>query len=152
MSAHNPPMLTGNVPDERDEIIAGLRGDVRHLERLLEEEKRRSVNAVGKLRTQLTPLYNALQQLFGDMDAIGGGEAPAAAAGASGKWVAIKSKMPQRHRECIDLLAIAGKMRRGQIAAAMKMDKSNCSKNVIGILLRQGFLVDNNGEIELRQI
>lgn len=156
MPAHNPPLLMGNV-DDRDQTIADLRQEnknlessCQHLETLLAQEKRRAEGAVRKLRTQLSPLYGALQALFGDMDEIGGEEA--GGSGPAAKWDAIKSKMPPRHRECIDLLLLQGKMRRTQIASALKMDYSNCTKNVIRALLRAGWLVANGNELMLKQL
>jgi hypothetical protein len=47
---------------------------------------------------------------------------------------------------------LQGRMRRTQIASALKMDYSNCSKNVIGILVRQGWVVENGGDLSLKQL
>ena len=70
----------------------------------------------------------------------------------NGKWEAVKSRLAPRLRECIDLLLIQKHMKRTQIAAALKMDYSNCTKNVIAALLRQGLLEDNGGELSLKEL
>jgi DNA-binding transcriptional regulator YdaS (Cro superfamily) len=70
----------------------------------------------------------------------------------SSKWDAIKKKLPPRHAEAIDILMLQGSMRRKQLAAALKMDYSNCSSNLIGPLLRQGWFVDNGGSLSLKDL
>ena len=98
-------------------------------------------------------LLNVMHQAMRDVAAGKYGlDAPVSAAGGGDKWEAIKSRLAPRLRECVDLLLIQKHMKRTQIAAAMKMDYSNCTKNVIGALLRQGLLQDNNGELSLKEL
>jgi hypothetical protein len=43
-------------------------------------------------------------------------------------------------------------MRRTQLASAMKMDYSNCAKNVIAVLIRQGLIVERGGMLSLKEL
>lgn len=151
-------------PDHRDRIIASLEEDNRDLQkqvaearRELEVQRSESTRAVGELRRQLSPLYTALRMVFGEIDSVlpVDESAPtnqAAGHGREGKWDAIKQRMAPRLREAVDILLLQGSMKRTQLAAALKMDYSNCTKNVVGIMLRQGWLVDNGGNLSLKEL
>lgn len=96
----------------------------------------------------LSPLYKALRPAFGDADPISGLDGDSSQA----KWDAIKQRLAPRMREAVDILLMQGSMKRTQLAAALKMDYSNCTKNVVGILLRQGWIVDNGGNLSLKEL
>jgi hypothetical protein len=124
----------------------------------LQERIARLENKVAEMRQSIQReavllLLNVLNQAMRDV-AAGKYSIDAAPItdGGSGKWEVIKSRLAPRLRECVDLLLIQKRMKRTQIAAALKMDYSNCTKNVIGALLRQGLLQDSNGEISLKEI
>lgn len=68
------------------------------------------------------------------------------------KWQQIKQRLPPRLAQAIDVLLLQGSMSGTQLAAAMRMDRSNCSKNVVQILLRQGLIVRNGRELSLKQL
>ena len=151
-------LLEGNV-DNRDALIASLEEEnadlqrqVRDLQGELAQARRANGRAVAKLRHVTQPWLDALKDLHGELDAIGGDELGGQAAGSSDKWEAVKVKLAPRLREAIDLLLLQGTMRRTQIANALKMDYANCSKNVVGVLIRQGWVVDNGGQLSLRQL
>jgi hypothetical protein len=104
-------------------------------------------------REAVVLLLNVLHLAMRDIAAGKYGvDAPVNSPAGADKWQAIKSRLAPRLRECVDLLLIQKHMKRTQIAAAMKMDYSNCTKNVIGALLRQGLLQDNNGELSLKEL
>lgn len=152
-----PLLLEGEV-DTRDQEIETLNNRITGLEGELDvarAEARRATQqatrAMANLRRQLSPLYQALQMVFGELDAVGVDEA-APSQGNNPKWEAIKQRMAPRMRETIDLLLLQGAMQRAQIAAALRMDYSNCTKNVIGILMRQGWLVESGGKIALKEL
>ena len=100
---------------------------------------------VNTLKGILMRQYGAFKAAFGEGGAI-------ISTDSSDKWNAIKSRMAPRMKEAIDVLLLQGSMKRTQLAAALKMDYSNCNKNVIQILLRQGWMVDNNGNLSLKQL
>jgi hypothetical protein len=68
------------------------------------------------------------------------------------KWAVIKSRLAPRLREAVDILLLQSSMKRTQLAAAMRMDYGNCAKNVVAVLVRQGWLVDNNGNLSLKEL
>jgi chromosome segregation ATPase len=152
-------LLEGEV-DNRDRELDELRAQVQDLEADLEvaraEAKRatqQAARAMANLRRQLSPLYQALQMVFGELDAAGVAEPTTAAVqGDAAKWEAIKQKLAPRMREAIDLLLLQKTMKRTQLAAALKMDYSNCSKNVIGILIRQGWVIDGSNGLYLKEL
>jgi hypothetical protein len=74
------------------------------------------------------------------------------AGGKDARWEAIKNRLAPRLREAVDILLLQGPMKRTQLAAALKMDYSNCTKNVIAVLLRQGIMVENNRELSLKEL
>ncbi len=86
--------------------------------------------------------YGAFKVSFGDQAIV--------TTDSSDKWAAIKARMAPRLREAIELLLLQGSMKRTQIASALKMDYSNCTKNVIGVLKAQGWVVENNGQLSLK--
>jgi len=156
------PLLNGEV-DSRDfdlwqlrQTVEKLQVEVTRLDAENHDLKRELTNLRGasaNLRRVLGPLHRAVNMIFGELDEIGEGQETGSTAGNPSKWDAVKQRLQPRHREVIDLLLIQGSMGRKQIAAALKMDYANCAKNVIGVLLRQGWLVDNGREgVSLKQL
>jgi hypothetical protein len=124
----------------------------------LQERIARLENKVAEMRQSIQRdavmlLLNVMHQAMRDVAAGKYGlDAPVNSSAGGDKWEAIKSRLTPRLRECVDLLLIQKHMKRTQIAAAMKMDYSNCTKNVIGALLRQGLLQDSGGELSLKEL
>ena len=153
------PLLQGEV-DNRDDIILTLQtenqrliGENRRLETELATARAQTNRAIAGIRHQMEPWYKAMKVLFGEMDAIGGGEGAISNDGSQqAKWEVVKRQMAPRLAQAIDLLMLQGRMKRTQIASALKMDYSNCTKNVIGILVRQGWVVENGGELSLKEL
>lgn len=131
------PMLTGHqeyvepVPPEPTDIEM-LRAQITEMQEELNTVK-------GILMRQ----YGAFKAAFGDQAIV---------TTDSDKWTAIKARMAPRLREAIDVLLLQGSMKRTQIASALKMDYSNCTKNVIGVLKAQGWLVESNGSLSLKSL
>lgn len=154
-----PLLLEGGEVDTRDADIERLTNRVAELEDELDvaraEAKRatqQASRAMGNLRRQLTPLYQALQMVFGELDAVGGGDEAAPSQVGNPKWDTIKARLAPRLRETVDLLLIQKSMRRKEIAAALRMDYTNCTKNVIGVLMRQGLLIENGQGVSLKEL
>ena len=154
-------MLEGNVDHSATEL-ARLREENRTLrienstlKAELEATRAENEVAIGSLRRCLTPLYQALQRVFGDMDAIAPvGDEPAAtgsAANGNSRWDAIKQRNPGRIAEAIDALLIHGPLNVSQMAAVIHIDRSNCSKNVVGKMLRMGIAERDGQKIRLRE-
>lgn len=71
---------------------------------------------------------------------------------AASKWEAIKKRLPPRQAEAIDIFLAQGSLKRTQLSAAMRMDYSNCTKNVIAVLVRQGLLIESGGQLSLKEL
>lgn len=125
------------------EYIAEAEVEVDPLEdlRVQVDDLREEVNA---LKTILMRQYGAFKASFGDSAIV--------TPDSSNKWDAIKQRLAPRLREAVELLQLQGQMKRTQIASALKMDYSNCTKNVIGVLKAQGWLIEANGHISLKQL
>ena len=138
------PSLERQRLDEHGSQLRELEDRVAELESQLRYIEQRAVIALLQLFSTI------MQDIAAKKYKI---EMPSSSSTATGsKWDAIKQRLQPRLRECVDLLLIQGHMKRTQIAAALKMDYSNCIKNVITILMRQGLLVDNGGELSLKEL
>lgn len=152
------PMLQGEV-DNRDDIISALTEEndrlVQENRRLLAElsaAKAQASRSLSAIRHQLEPWHKAMKVLFGEIEAVGGETVTADDNSQRAKWEPVKRQMPPRLAQAIDLLMLQGRMKRTQISSALKMDYSNCTKNVIGVLIRQGWVVEHGGELSLKQL
>ena len=147
----NQFLLEGEV-DNRDSVIEQLRLENQRLSEALVRErlKNRSVESgLVAFRKQTLGLLHALQAAHGLIEGMGldGG-----GGSGSGKWEVVKQRLSPRLREAVDIFLTQGHMKRTQLASAMRMDYSNCTKNVIAVLLRQGLLVDNGGQLSLKEL
>jgi len=145
-----PPLLPEYVdgpsrPDPYAEIeglkeeMEDLRGEMAQVR---EQAKREAVMMVLNLLSQ------ALRQVAsGKVDLSTTADTPSIS-----RWDAIKQRLQPRLREAVDLLLAQGSMKRTQIAAALKMDYSNCTKNVVGPLLRQGLIVEDGQGLSLKAL
>lgn len=100
---------------------------------------------ISELERQVAQIRQGLNHAGGDAVSIPTSDNAA-------KWEQIKRRQPPRLQEAIDVLLLQGPLRRTQLANALKMDYSNCVKNVVGVLLRQGLLIDNGKELQLKQL
>jgi hypothetical protein len=88
--------------------------------------------------------YGAFKVAFGDQAIV--------TTDSADKWTAIKSRLAPRLKDAIEMIQLQGSMKRKQLAAAMKMGYDNCATNVVAVLLRQGWLVENHGDLSLKQL
>lgn len=144
------------IVDMRDQELATLRRQLAQLDEALRLEriKTGAIEAgVRKLRSSTLQLFRALQLIHGQIDETGidaqvANDGPAA----NSKWDAIKQRNPGRIAEAIDTLLVHGAMSVSQLAAAMRMDRSNCSRNVAGKLMRMGLVVRNGNALSLKTL
>lgn len=146
------------VADPYEEIVR-LRNevtDLRHQLAASQEEARQAKGAAfvatSNLRKQLSPLYNALRQVFGELDAISPADngAPGVPPQSNAKWESWKQRMPGRPAEFIDLLLIHGTMTIRQFMAAAKCGEQSAYK-VTSKLGQAGLIVNNGGRFSLKQ-
>lgn len=149
----NKLLLSGQV-DDRDEQIKTLRAQIEKLlqdGREMQSQLSRERAGVAAVRHQLNPLYRALQLLFEEMDQVAG-FTNATEPQSNAKWDAIKQRLAPRLREAIDILLVQKNLKRTQMASALKMGYNNCTKNVVGVLIRQGLVVESGGYLVLKEL
>lgn len=121
-----------------------------------EEDAARALTA---LRRQLTPLYRALQAVFGELDAAGVGDEPQASvpssAGApnarvSAVWASWKEKMGAAGK-VIDALLLHKELNTQQLAIACGIDRTTVP-NYIHKLTKAGLINKNGGRFSLKQL
>jgi hypothetical protein len=161
ISERNIPLLiTGEVMDDRDTTIHQLqdtnRMQVEEIRSLRDEIiKLRSENsrAIASLRKTLTPLHRSLLQLFGEMDAIDGGNTQAAGVGSTdnSKWDFWKRRYPGRIAEAIDILMLQP-MNTKQLSHALKCDPRTLTSKVIYPMNQSGLLNKSGGMFSLKQL
>jgi hypothetical protein len=142
------PLLSGHV-DTSDQDSQQLEMEnlelsarVRDLEMEIARTKRENARAIAALRQQLNPLYRALQAVFGEMDALGGSEAPESSSVAPQKkavWEAWKQKLPGYPAKFIDALLLHGEMSGPQLRVVMQC-ATNTVYNVASQLNKLGLL------------
>lgn len=153
------PLLEGTV-DTRDADIEKLEDDNRDLRRQLREAnaaaagaQRQSTRAVGELRRQLTPLYEALRAVFGEMDSVAPGEAegPAVDGKKRGVWESWISKLGGKQAECIKALLEHGEMTVVQLRVATHSGQQTVY-DATSKLNKLGLINKNNGRYSLREL
>jgi chromosome segregation ATPase len=154
-------LLDGAVEDPRDAEIRDLAGQVRDLEaqlrdaqREIMQTRRESGNALAALRKQLSPLYRALQAVFGELDAAGVDDTvPLASTNTrtSAVWDAWKQKLSPACGQVIDALLIHGELNVQQICVAARMGK-NTVYGVIVMLKKAGVINKQGGRFSLKQL
>lgn len=109
--------------------------------------------AIASLRSQLKPLYHALQQIFGDIAAF---DDPGSA-GTNGDsridavWRAWKEKLPGAPAKIIDALRTHGELSTQQLAIACRIGKTTVTDSVYK-LNRAGLINKAGGRFSLKQL
>lgn len=152
------PQLVGHV-DDRDDIIEGLREKNRRLDEALRTERNKvgqSEAGVKELRRVLTPLYRALQTVFGEMDAMGiedaGSSTPNIANGDNPRWQSFKQAYPGAPAQIIDALMVHREMGITQLAALLKIHY-NTAQTALDKLAKAGAVTKDgtrNGKYSLK--
>jgi hypothetical protein len=129
------------------ERIDSLEERIEELEAVIPQIKRDAVVIVLSLLTE-----SLRHVASGKMDIPDVSHATSGS-GQDARWDAIKARLRPRLKEAVDILLVQGPMRRTQLAAALKMDYTNCTKNVITVLVRQGIVIENAArEIQLKTL
>jgi len=146
------------VTDPNDEIEA-LQQDNADLRRELSraiQAKRASEQGLSALRKQLTPLYRALQAVFGELDAAGvddSGPANNATPRVSAVWESWKQKLGTNTAPArvIDALLGHGELNVAQLKVAAKMANQTVY-DAIHRLNKLGLINKNGGRFSLKQL
>lgn len=152
-------VLRGDVVTDQQEEIHALQAEIVRLRRELAmangeiaRAKTDSARAVGALRTQLLPLYRALQSVFGEMEAIGddSGGMPVDARTAT-IWATWKQRLGGQCAKVIDALLLQPGMNTTQLAIAIGTHRNNVP-NLILKLNKAGLINKNGGCFSLKQL
>lgn len=151
--------------DSLERQVAKLRGELSDARHELTRVREDSNRALTSLRQQLSPLYRALQRVFGELDDAGvlDGATPAPIANAPSPpptsdggrvqavWNAWKQKLNAPCGRIIDALLVHGEMNTTQLSVAAQMHKSNVSK-AIQKLNEVSVINKNGGRFSLKQL
>lgn len=146
--------------------IAEQQERVAELERELREERRQRAmveRGAVALRQVLTPLYQALGMVFGELDAAGveasdgvsAGTAPATAATArpsSPVWESWKQRLGGASAKIIDILLLHGELSQEQIRIHVGTNRKQTIYDAISKLNKAGVIVKRDGKISLKDV
>lgn len=152
-------MAVWTPPDPRDREIDALRAEVKTLRTDLTIARTEAARAqqdadraLGMLRKQLTPLYRALQAVFGELDAAGVEDAPQnTSPRVSAVWENWKAKLGGGPAKVIDALLLHREMNTQQLAIAIGCDRTTVP-NYIHRLNKAGLLNKNGGRFSLKEL
>ncbi len=156
--------MAGELLTGAQALIARREDRIRQLERELAEKdqviadaERHNVRAVGNLRRQLSPLYRALQQVFGEIDSVAPDDAPYGAVSSSGAdartqaiWDSWKRKMGAAS-PVIDALLLQPGMTQTQIGIAIGRARSTVPA-LIYKLKNAGLIVKDGDRYSLKAL
>lgn len=149
-------------PDHRDRIIASLERENAELKGQLsaaraeaESVRHQSDRAVANLRKQLTPLFNALRSVFGEMDAIAPEQDTQQPSAMPDKkravWESWKQKLGGKKADFIQALLDHGEMTSAQLRVATRSGTRTVPQ-VIYQLNQIGLINKNGGKYSLKEL
>lgn len=153
--------LSGQV-DDRDQQITDLEREVGDLRRELlnvRAELKQTITAnsraVANLRRQLSPLYQALRQVFGEMEGMIADESAEAGPQLDSRkkavWESWKNKLRGKQAEFIDVLLHHGEMSATQLKIATKSGQQTVY-DTIHKLNQAGLINKNGGRFSLKEL
>lgn len=158
--------IFGQAPDARDATIAELQADNKRLRAQVtvaqadaEQAHRDTARSLSALRQQLTPLYRALQMVFGELDAVGvdDTEPSESSAGASHNprvsavWDLWKKRLSGGCGKVIDALMVHSNLNTQQLAIATGLHRTTIPK-LIYELNKAGLINKSGGRFSLKQL
>lgn len=133
---------------QRNREIADLREELR-IERGKTAQMESGVKGVRDL---LSPLYKALRLTFGEIDAMGLGEAqPVNAPKNAAAWEQWKQRLGGATARAIDALMLHGEMTQGQLRIILGC-ATRTAQNVVASLSQAKLIDKNNGKIRLKEL
>lgn len=113
-----------------------------------------SARALSALRKQLSPLYLALQGVFGELDRAGvedSAASPTTNPRTDAIWASWKSKFPGKPAMIIDALRLHREMNTSQIAIAIGSSRGNVPPMIFK-LNKAGLLQKNGNMFSLKEL
>lgn len=146
--------------DAKDAVIKELREENRKLSRALadanvraERAQEDAAQALTALRRQLTPLYRALQAVFGELDAAGGigddarmpteNQPTQPDSRTAAVWASWKERLGAGPAKCIDALLLHNDLNTQQLSIATGYHRNNIPGYIHK--LHKAGLIDKNG-------
>jgi hypothetical protein len=145
-----------NPPDRATTLERALLEKIQRVQQLedalQEEKKEHAALRVGlaELRVTLSPLYQALQMVFGHLDAMNS-SAPVPDNSKREVWESWKQKLGGLTANAIDILFLHGPMNQTQLRIQLKCAQRSV-QNVVAALNRAGLINKANGKISLKEI
>lgn len=140
-----------------------IRRDLEEMQEELRQERRKNgtvERGVAELRSVLAPLYQGLQHIFGEIDAMGVGEASSVQSSASSVsmdprvtavWESWKQKLGEGPAKIIEALLVHREMNTQQLAIATRYHRTTIPK-LIYQLNKAGLLNKNGGRFSLKEL
>lgn len=139
-----------------EQEIRALRQELVTVRQEAQQAKREAARALVTLRQQLSPLYRALQAVFGELDAAGAGDladAPSAPVNPrmSAVWESWKSRLGVGPAKCIDALLLHGDLNTAQLAIATGYHR-NTVPQYVSALNTAGLINKRDGRFSLKAL
>jgi hypothetical protein len=117
-------------------------------------EATQAIRGVQELRSILSPLYQGLQRVFGEIDAMGvsGEPHPATTVKNSGAWESWKQRMPGIPAQIIDLLMIHGELTSEQMRIHVGTKRKQSIYDATFKLNKAGLLNKNGDRFSLKEL
>jgi hypothetical protein len=152
-------------PDDSAELLLRVSRLERELEdarrevRATKNESAETAIAMRNLRGVLTPLYGALQRVFGELEVVGGDPLPSYAGSAQpgsqkknvAAWELWMQKLPGKRADFIKVLLDHGEMTREQIKVATHCGNTTLS-DTLSKLKIMGLVEKNGDKYSLKQL
>lgn len=158
-------MLEGEVQDERDTRIADLeqevedcRSEITQLKFQLADAQRKGTRGLTNLRRQLSPLYRALQDVFGELDKAGIADADASLpvtgndARTKAIWEGWKSRLGGACAKMIDALLVQPGMTNRQLAVAIGTGRIQTIYDAVTKMNKVSLLTKDGDRYSLKQL
>ena len=153
------------LPDLRQQVESLQRElykrnqQLNEVEEALRQERLKSAaleRGVSRLKQALSPVYDGLRMIFGEIDAMGVGDAGVAATSGmdprkAAVWEDWKRKMPGIPARFIDALMLHGELTQTQLRLHAKCAQGSVA-GVVSQLWKAGLINKNGGRISLKEL
>ena len=146
----NPMDEVRRLRQENDTLREELR-EAREEASSCRREAATAARGAQELRTVLTPLYQGLQHIFGEIDAMGVGESPASSPQKSAVWESWKQKLGPMPAKAIDALLMHGALTQTQLRIHVGCAAGSIS-DLVYRLNKAGIINKNGGKISLKEL
>jgi hypothetical protein len=149
-------MTLNALPDFRSQensyqrLLMEQQDRIQALEEELRQEKAKH-RAMAELKITLTPLYKALQMVFGHLDTMGVDPSAPGPSKHAAAWDSWKKKLKGLNAQAIDVLLLHGPMNQTQLRIQLSC-ASRSVTNIVGTLNKAGLINKVDGKIGLKEL